>query len=95
MYHNPPITEQHPPSYDDIQPLIPSIIITPANVQDDEIPPPIPAKTNETSNATKQISTDKENTGEQTSSLTSTSEQTGCHDEKGTVQRTSFYETTV
>ena len=95
MYHNPPITEQHPPSYDDIQPLIPSIIITPANVQDDEIPPPIPAKTNETSNATKQISTDKENTGEQTSSLTSTSEQTGCHDEKDTVQITSFYETTV
>ena len=42
---------------------------------DDDILPPIPAKTNKTSDTTKQMSNDKEITGELTSpSLTSTSE---------------------
>ena len=73
ILHFSPKTEQHPPSYDDIEPSIPSV--TPANVQDDDIPPPIPAKTNKTSDTTKQISDNKEITGGLTSpSLTSTSE---------------------
>ena len=38
-----PIGEQHPPIYDNIEPSIPSVTIIPANVQDDDIPPPIPA----------------------------------------------------
>ena len=80
--------KQHPPSYDDIEPSIPSVTIIPANVQDDDIPPPIPAnvqdddipppipaKTNKTSYTTKQMSNDKEITGGLTSpSHTSTSE---------------------
>ena len=83
-----PNTEQHPPSYDDIEPSIPSVTIIPANVQDDDIPPPIPAnvqdddipppipaKTNKTSDTTKQMSNDEEITGGLTSPfLTSTSE---------------------
>ena len=46
-------------------------------MDDDDISidsPPIPAKTNKTSDTTKQTSNDKEITGELTSSLTSTSE---------------------
>ena len=43
LYFFPPKTEQHPPSYDDIEPSIPSVTIIPANVQDNDIPPPIPA----------------------------------------------------
>ena len=43
ILHFPPKTEQHPPYYDDIEPSIPSVTIIPANVQDDDIPPPIPA----------------------------------------------------
>ena len=54
IHHFPPKTEQHPPSYDDIEPSIPSVTIIPANVQDDDIPPPIPANTNKTSDTTKQ-----------------------------------------
>ena len=47
----------------------------PANVQDDDTPPPIPAKTNKTSDTIKQTSSnDEEITGELTSpSLASTS----------------------
>ena len=43
IIHFPPNTEQYPPSYDDIELSIPSVTIIPANVQDDDIPPPIPA----------------------------------------------------
>ena len=39
----PPIREQFPPIYDNIKPSKPSVTIIPANVQDDDIPPPIPA----------------------------------------------------
>ena len=54
ILHFSPKTKQHPPSYDDIQPSIPSVIIIPANVpppipanvQDDDISPPIPANYN-------------------------------------------------
>ena len=87
ILHFSPKTEQRPPSYDDIEPSIPSVTIIPANVQDDDIPPPIPAKTNKTSDTTKQMSNDKEITGGLTSpSLTSTSEiivsQKGYHDDE-------------
>ena len=75
-----------------IKPSTPSVTIIPANVQDDDIPPPIPAKTNKISDTTKQMSNDEEITGGLTSpSLTSTSEvepilvspqqQTGYHNE--------------
>ena len=68
-------TEQHLQSNDDIEPSIPSVTIIPANVQDDDIPPPIPAKTNKTSDTTKQMSNDEEIIGGLISpSLTSTSE---------------------
>ena len=43
ILHFLPKTEQHLPSYDDIEPSIPSVTIIPANVQDDDISPPIPA----------------------------------------------------
>ena len=85
ILHVPPKTEQHPPSYDDIEPSIPSVTIIPANVQDVNIPPPIPANVQDddilspiptkTSDTTKQMSNDKDITGGLTSpSLTSTSE---------------------
>ena len=88
ILHFPPKTEQRPPSYDDIDPLISSVTMIPtnvqdddipppipANVQDDDIPPPIPAKTNKTSDTTKQMSNDEEITGGLTSpSLTTSSE---------------------
>ena len=75
ILHFPPKTEQHSPSFDDIEPSIPSVTIIPANVQDDDIPPPIPTKTNKTSDTTKQTSNDKEIIRGLTSpSLTSTSE---------------------
>ena len=84
----PPIREQFPPIYDNIKPSRPSVTIIPANVQDDDIPPPIPAKvqdddilppipanTDKTSNTTKQMSNDEEITGGLTSpSPASTSE---------------------
>ena len=86
ILHFPPKIEQHSSSYDDIEPSIPSVTIIPANVQDDDIPPPIPAnvqdddipppipaKTNKTSDTTKQMFNDEEITGGLTS-LTSTSE---------------------
>ena len=83
-----PKKEQHPPFYDDIEPSIPSVTIIPAdvqgndisppipaNVQDDDISPPILAKANKTSDTTKQMSNDEEITGGLISpSLTSTSE---------------------
>ena len=85
--HFPPKTVQHSPSYDDIELSIPSVTIIPANVQDDDIPPPIPANvqdddipppipanTNKTSDTTKQTFNHEEITGGLTSSLTSTSE---------------------
>ena len=62
---------------DNRPPQIPANIqddVIPANVQDDVIPPLIPAKTNKTSNTTKQISTDKEITRRLTSLSISTSE---------------------
>ena len=43
IHHFPPKTEQHPPSYDDIEPSISNVTIIPANVQDEDIPPPIQA----------------------------------------------------
>ena len=43
IHHFPPKTEQHPPSHNDTKQTLPSVTITPANVQDDDIPPPIPA----------------------------------------------------
>ena len=39
----PPIREQLPPIYDNVKPSIPSVTVIPANVQDNDIPPPIPA----------------------------------------------------
>ena len=42
MHHFPPKTEQHLSSYDDIEPSTPSVTIIPANVQDNNIQPPIP-----------------------------------------------------
>ena len=39
----PPIREQLPPIYDNVKPSIPSVTVIPANVQDDDILPPIPA----------------------------------------------------
>ena len=72
-------TERHPRSYDDIEPSIPSVTIIPANVQDDEIPPPIPAKINKTSDTTKQMSNEKEITERLT--LISPQHQIGYHNE--------------
>ena len=79
ILHFPPKTEQHPPSYDDIEPSIPSVTIIPANEQDNDIPPPIPAKTYKTSDTL----------------LASTTEKTGYHDEESVVQITYFFVTPV
>ena len=49
ILHIPLIIEQHPLSYDDMEPSIPSVTIIPTYVQDDDIPPPILAKTNKSS----------------------------------------------
>ena len=37
ILHFQPKTEQHPPSYDDIEPSIPSVTIILPNIQDDDI----------------------------------------------------------